>query len=402
MANEIFNYNSVKTKMDELQTVFDNFSKDLNDLNIQIESKIDQNAMSAIFGNAAAAVKKTWDENSASFSSFKDNFEQWSQLVATVSINNLTFEANAHRTINGEDKITSSELLNAMGYTTVEVPSANGEEVFETKQIDPYGDLSTLTGAQVAADTNSVLDNLVDVKGDSLVQPGDSMTLTSGSKLSFGNEEYSVVGFATEDNSGRMCMWLQKGNAKSLYYVYADENGVPVMSNSVTTSNYPSNNDFTHLVTINPGWCVTALAAPEDASYYEMIVSNQYISKTSQVVRNNDDVVRSVVNNESFVMEDGKMLVENDYLNSDINSSVFYNPYFDYMNGNSTSGTDGGRYYIDSNNDGFVTIYEDLNTSSGSHSIERAFEKVQERGDNDKKIYWTDQDILDVLDTPSS
>ena len=126
MASEVFNYDGVKTKMDSLQTVFDNFAKELNDLNVRIETKINNNAMSAIFGTAGETVKRVWDENSSSFSSFKANFEEWSQLISTVCLNNLTFEANAYRTINGKDKITSSKLLDGMGYTTIEVPSDNG------------------------------------------------------------------------------------------------------------------------------------------------------------------------------------------------------------------------------------------------------------------------------------
>ena len=405
MANENFNYNNVKTKMDELQTIFDNFANDLNDLNIQLETKVDQNVMSAIFGKAGASVKKAWNENSASFSSFKANFEEWSQLVASVSLNNLTFEANAYRTVDGKDKITSSELLDNMGFAIVDVPSANGEETFETEQIDPYGDLGEFTGAHVAIDTSSVLNNRGVVQARSLVQPGELMTLTAGSKVVINGQEYIVDDFTrTGYDHGDYVMVLYSPSDNGRYMINADGTGDV---RRVGVGRAPSrlslfDHRFEYLVTCNPGWTITALAAPDDASYYEALISTEYVTRTSDVVNNNSDVTGNVLNNRSFVMGTGKMLVENDYLNSDIHSSVFYNPSVDFMNGNSTSNTDGGRYYIDSDNDGFITIHDTLNTSSDANNIERAFEKVQERGKNEKNVAWEDWDILDVLDIPHS
>ena len=408
MASEVFNYDGVKTKMDSLQTVFDNFAKELNDLNVRIETKINNNAMSAIFGTAGETVKRVWDENSSSFSSFKANFEEWSQLISTVCLNNLTFEANAYRTINGKDKITSSKLLDGMGYTTIEVPSDNGEEVFEVEQVDPWKDLdkfmADVTSAEVSEKTVSILDNIGEVQGASLFQKGDHMTLTSGSKVVIDGHEYEVAGFASKEGESGMYMWLTVPGEEFLYRVPADGNGNVEKTGDRRTlfeSDYRQIYRYNQLVTINPGWDVTSLAAPDDASYLETVISNQYISKTCNVVvSDTSQLVTNVKANRTFIVAEGKRVQETDYLDTTVNSQIFYNPYPDFMDGVSEKGTVADQYWIDSNNDGYVTYLENLNTTNDAHSVQTAFDKVKEREVNGKNFFIHDgsNELIRIVD----
>lgn len=101
MAAEKFDYQGVKTKMGELEDLFEKFAKKLTDINMYLNENVNVGPGSAIFGEAGSGVLNAWNENAATFGDFKANFDKWSQLVAIVQMNNMELEGENFRSTGG-------------------------------------------------------------------------------------------------------------------------------------------------------------------------------------------------------------------------------------------------------------------------------------------------------------
>ena len=95
MANETehFDYEAVIEKMKALENLFDDFRKNINELNKYIDENINNSADSCIYGQLGTRLVKFWDENSLTFDQFYNNFRRWSNAVVQQCFDNyLTFE----------------------------------------------------------------------------------------------------------------------------------------------------------------------------------------------------------------------------------------------------------------------------------------------------------------------
>lgn len=101
MAAEKFDYQGVKTKMGELEDLFERFAKRLTEINMYINENVNIGSGSAIYGETGSGLLNAWNENAATFGDFKANFDKWSQLVTIVQMNNMELEGENFRSTGG-------------------------------------------------------------------------------------------------------------------------------------------------------------------------------------------------------------------------------------------------------------------------------------------------------------
>ena len=97
-GTEKFDYDGVKTKMADLEGLFTRFADKLQEVNMRINEEVCVSFDSAIYGETGLNLLNTWNENAATFSDFKANFDKWSQLVTVISMNNMELEGELFRT----------------------------------------------------------------------------------------------------------------------------------------------------------------------------------------------------------------------------------------------------------------------------------------------------------------
>lgn len=134
---EKFDYAAVKSSMDSLNTIFEEFAKNLRDINNEINDNVNVGPDSALFGEYGARLLDTWNQNASTFGDFYENFNSWSEMVTTIAANNESFEYDALRTIGSNaDGVLASRKAKAqdMGtklqekYISRDVKSADGKK----------------------------------------------------------------------------------------------------------------------------------------------------------------------------------------------------------------------------------------------------------------------------------
>lgn len=96
MADEIkFDVEQVKTAMNDLEDIFNNFAEALKSINDYIETMINAGEDSAILGEYGTKLIQIWNANASSFGDFHANFEAWSETVAIIGANNEDFVVDA-------------------------------------------------------------------------------------------------------------------------------------------------------------------------------------------------------------------------------------------------------------------------------------------------------------------
>lgn len=185
--------------------------------------------------------------------------------------------------------------------------------------------------------------------------------LNDGSSLSGNTIVYGMT------SSGEI---VACGSCESLLRVMANDGSKPVTTVRIVNDNL----NVTNLVVENGSQC--------------WAVSREYVAETEGYLHNVGTIApvnHAITNQRSFTIADNKQLYETDWSNSTTNSNVFYNPTAD-------AGIKSNYYYVDENNDGFVSINEDWT----GNDVHGAINKAVQRGDNKK---YTGGEIFELRDT---
>lgn len=89
---EEFNYEGVETQREILMGLFDKFGEIFKEANDLINNNFDKTPDSAMLGKRAAALLELWNENTATYSDFSENFDVWSKVMIVASNNLKNYE----------------------------------------------------------------------------------------------------------------------------------------------------------------------------------------------------------------------------------------------------------------------------------------------------------------------
>lgn len=88
---ERFDVENVKSKMAEIEAVFEQFANTLKQLNDYVETSINVSPDSAVYGDVGGRTLQIWDSNASTFGDFHANFESWAQVISLISASNQEF-----------------------------------------------------------------------------------------------------------------------------------------------------------------------------------------------------------------------------------------------------------------------------------------------------------------------
>ena len=368
-TTEKFDYEAVKSKMNELDALFGQFAAKLKEANDLVNSEVNTGAVSAIYGITGTNVLNTWNQNAATFSDFRDNFDKWSTLVTIVSMNNMNFDAETYRTTGG----------------TMSGVSQLREDAFNNSAY-----LEQTYSSAAAADANfTSAVNGIEGEVQSLVQPGEAYTMSRGSTISVNGQTYYYYGttyngidlFTTCDPNTTEDVPLYKVHADGDVYQYQ------------TTGTITENTNYKHIYTTtrkvmeDDRYAVTSLNATTDSD--DWVVSNEYIDATNNQanvgISTDEQLEDSLGSYSSFSVADGQTIEETDGDNQTFNSTHYYNTSNDVGYNNTT-------YYVDENQDGFITSNNEVNdVNNGSqHAFSDEIDDIEE-GQSVQQIHVVDR-----------
>ena len=96
--DELFNVQTVRYKMNNIEGYFAAFSETLNQINSFIETNVNASLASSAFGDLGGELLNIWNHNASTFEDFHANFDIWAEVVAVISANNNSFAVDAAAT----------------------------------------------------------------------------------------------------------------------------------------------------------------------------------------------------------------------------------------------------------------------------------------------------------------
>ncbi len=127
---ESFDYEQVKTKLDSLGTVFDEFMKKLNKMDVTLNENINVGEEGAFQGVVAKALLESWNHCSDRFVTFKEEFDILLNSVMQVSNNNASLEDEVMAMYGGStNSNTTNTSTTTGGGGTGRAPSIGGSAV---------------------------------------------------------------------------------------------------------------------------------------------------------------------------------------------------------------------------------------------------------------------------------
>lgn len=136
---EVINTTDLKSYTSKLDEAFAEFGKVLAEVNELVNTSVNVTPDSSVYGTYGAKLLNLWNNNTSTFSDFKNNFQAWSQAVSVISKNN---------------EITEGMVLSIYGKKTTgaDLMAADDSSIAEerSKLADAYGtsavESSTSTG----------------------------------------------------------------------------------------------------------------------------------------------------------------------------------------------------------------------------------------------------------------
>lgn len=290
MGNEKFNVGLVKTRMTEIEGLFDDFGATLSEVNILVESLVQNGDYSAIQGFVGTDLFSIWDNNASTFDTFKKNFQNWTEVVQIISANNAQFVVEAAATYRDTGKSLDGVEAARQTYSNGDISFNDLKESssFNGYASEPKKDDNDPTIIEDKTDDASLNDKPTD---NDYSASTTSKTITRGDVVSLGNGNYNYYGTTKGGKN------IYTDSNQDLYY--EDENGNAV---NITRSQYMGG---TNTQTVN--FNVKDIGSSSDVHGYSnpivLSVDGEYVGYgattgsniNTSIVYENSDVAPNVV-----------------------------------------------------------------------------------------------------------